>query len=84
MNARLASLIVTLILMAGLLWWMILPAGHADVLLMSGLLALMTMPISQLVGAIAEEVRAREWGFAAIGVGVLLLLSVSALLAFRP
>jgi len=47
------------------------------VLLTVGLLALMATPVARLLAAIAQETRAREWRFAALGLAVLALLACS-------
>lgn len=83
MVVRAASLVTTVALSAGLLWWVVEPAAAASLLLSAGLLVLMATPVFQLIGAVAEEIRAREWGFAIAGLGVLLLLGVSAIVALR-
>ena len=42
--------------------------------LMATVAVLLTMPIVNVVAVLAEEVRQRDWGFAALAVGVLALL----------
>ena len=81
MFVRAASLVTTVALAAGLLWWVVEPGAGAGFLLNAGLLVLLATPVAQLVGAVGEEVRAREWRFALAGAGVLLLLVISALVS---
>jgi hypothetical protein len=76
--------ISTALLMCGLAMWLFLPLGWSTQLtLHAGLVFLMAMPVVRLVGAIGEELRAREWGYAALGVVIVLLLCSGALVALR-
>jgi uncharacterized membrane protein len=69
------STATTTTLAAGLLLWMHPhTAAAADLVVNVGLLILIATPVARLAGGIVEEVRAREWRFAALGVAALAML----------
>jgi uncharacterized membrane protein len=75
---RASSIVTAIALTCGLAAWMVQPGGRgSDLVLNAGLLLLMAMPVVQLVSAIGEEIRAREWRFAIVGAAALLLLGGS-------
>ena len=70
-----ASAATTITLAAGLLLWMYpATAAAADLVVNAGLVILIFIPVARLAGGIAEEARAREWRFAALGAAALVLL----------
>jgi uncharacterized membrane protein len=70
-----ASAATTTTLAAGLLLWMRPEtAAAADLVVNTGLLILIATPVARLAGGIVEELRAREWRFAALGAAALVLL----------
>lgn len=81
---RAASVITTIVLACGFVLWIVEPGGRrVDLVLDSGLVLLMAMPVVQLIRAIAEEVRAKEWRFAIIGAAVLLLICGSVVISLQ-
>ena len=72
------------LLVIGMLLWLWAPLGdRTHVALGAGLVLLMTTPVLRVLSVLGDEVRARDWRFAALGMVVLLLLGGSVLLAFR-
>jgi uncharacterized membrane protein len=70
-----AGTATTTTLAAGLLLWMLPDAARAaDLVVNTGLVILIATPVARLAGGIAEEARAREWRFAALGALALVLL----------
>jgi hypothetical protein len=73
------------LLVLGMILWLRAPLGdRTHLALGAGLLLLMTTPVLKLLSVLVDEVRARDWRFALLGVVVLLLLGGSVMLAFRP
>ena len=80
---RIGTWVSVALLTAGMLLWIVSPAGTlAEMMLNSGLVLLMATPVARLVAALVEEIRVREWRFAALGVVVLLLLCGSVVISF--
>jgi hypothetical protein len=80
---QLAQAATTLALACGVVLWIAAPGSpRVELILDAGLVLLMMAPVVRLIGAVIEEARAREWRFAALGVGVLVLMSVSLMIAF--
>lgn len=76
------SRISTVLLVCGLAMWLFLPfEWSANLTLHAGLMLLMAAPVVRLLAATGEEIRAGEWGYAALGMVVVLLLCGGALLA---
>jgi len=74
--------ISTALLAAGLGLWMLAgPTRAALLLLRIGLLALMATPLVRVLVSVAEYLRFRDWFFAAMTAGVLLVLVASVLIA---
>jgi uncharacterized membrane protein len=74
----------TAILSAGLgLWFLWGPTILSRRLLHTGLLALMATPMLRVVVSLVEYVRIRDWFFAAMTFGVLLVLAATAFVALR-
>jgi hypothetical protein len=72
------------LLVVGMALWLRAPLGdQTSVALGAGLMLLMATPVLKLLSVLVDEIRARDWRFAALGVGVLLLLGASVMLAFR-
>ena len=72
------------LLLIGMLLWLRSPAGeYTNTALGMGLLLLMVTPVLKLLSVMIDEVRARDWRFAALGVAVLTLLAGSIALAAR-
>jgi uncharacterized membrane protein len=68
--------IATVLLGAGLAWWLAdSEARAADRLLRAGLIALMCVPVGRLVVSLAEFAAERDWVFFSIVLGVLSVLS---------
>jgi uncharacterized membrane protein len=67
-----ATLVVGLAMEAHGRW-----ARTADLLIFTGLLVLMAIPVVRLAAAIGEEIRARDWRFVALGLVVAALLACS-------
>ena len=62
---RIGSVASTVLLVAGLLLRVVLPAAAAaDVLLFSGLMLLLATPIARVVATVAEYALARDWRYA--------------------
>ncbi len=81
---RVKTWVTTALLLAGVAVWIASSdRGFADDFLTAGLLLLMVTPVSRLIAAIHEEIRAREWTFAALGVAMLLLLVGSFVVSTR-
>ncbi len=76
-----ASAITTILLGAGLLLWARGTGRTAEVLMDAGLIILLVMPVARLLDAVGQELRAREWRFAALGFAVLVLLGGSLAIA---
>jgi hypothetical protein len=73
-----------LLLVIGMVLWLRAPlAERTDMALGAGLLLLVTTPVLKLVSVLIEEIRARDWRFALLGIAVLLLLGGSVMLALR-
>ncbi|MCL4811728.1 MAG: DUF1634 domain-containing protein [Vicinamibacteraceae bacterium] len=67
--------IATVLLAAGLLWWILAPQVYAaDRLLRAGLIALMCVPVGRLIVSLVEFAAERDWVFFAIVSGVLSVL----------
>jgi uncharacterized membrane protein len=74
----------TALLICGVAMWLFLPlAWSTNLVLHGGLMFLMAMPVVRLIGAIEEELRAREWGYVVLGIVVVLLLCGGVLVALR-
>jgi uncharacterized membrane protein len=74
--------ISTVLLAAGLCLWVFAgPAGAATFLLRAGLLALMATPMVRVLVSLAEYLRFRDWFFATMTAGVMLVLLASVLIA---
>jgi predicted permease len=72
------------LLLVGMVLWFYAPHHTATSLVLDGgLVLLLATPVVKLVSVLADEIRAREWRFAGLGVAVLLLLAGSAMLAFQ-
>ena len=72
------------LLVLGMAMWLLAPLGErTDLALGAGLLLLMTTPVLKLISVLADEIRARDWRFALLGVVVLFLLGGSVMLALR-
>ena len=72
-----------ILLVAGLVLWLREPGGDGtDLLLNAGLVLLMVTPVTRLLSALTEEIRARDWRFAALGFAVLALLGCSVVISF--
>jgi uncharacterized membrane protein len=70
------------LLTAGMVLFIVSNAGsRADLVLNSGLVLLMTTPVARVLAALTEEIRVREWRFAALGAAVLILLCGSLVIA---
>jgi hypothetical protein len=74
-----SSISLALLVVGTALWIRTPDAAGAAVVLDGGVLLLMAMPVVRLAAVIAEEVQAREWRFAALGLAVIALLAGSAL-----
>jgi hypothetical protein len=71
------------LLVLGMALWLQAPFGDpADLVLNIGLVLLLATPVVKLLSVLLDEVRARDWGFAALGLAVLALLGGSVTLAF--
>jgi uncharacterized membrane protein len=80
---RLGTIVSTALLAVGMALALVAPEGVAGhVLIAAGLIILMITPVAHLVIALVDEIAAREWGFVAIGLVVLLLLCGSLVVAF--
>ena len=78
-----ASVTTTVTLAAGLLLWGLgQDSRSADLVIDTGLVVLMAMPVARLLDTLIREIRERDWRFAALGVIVLLLLGSSVAIAF--
>jgi uncharacterized membrane protein len=72
------------LLVAGSLLWLASPVGdRTDIVLNTGLALLMATPVARLLSALLQEIRARDWRFAALGFAVLGLLACSVVLALE-
>ena len=72
------------LLVLGMVLWLAVPSGErTDVALGAGLVLLMTTPVVKLLSVLVDEVRARDWKFALLGMVVLLLLGGSVIVALR-
>jgi hypothetical protein len=72
------------LLVVGMVLWLWAPLGdRAELALGAGLVLLMMTPVLKLLSVLADEVRARDWRFVALGVVVLVLLGGSVMLALR-
>jgi hypothetical protein len=72
------------LLVLGMVLWLAAPYGErTDVALGGGLVLLMTTPVLKLLSVLADEVRARDFRFALLGVVVLVLLGGSVMVALR-
>jgi uncharacterized membrane protein len=69
------------LLVAGMLLWVATPGTRADLVLNAGLVLLLATPVMKLLSVIADELRARDWRFAALGLAVLALLAGSVAIA---
>ena len=73
------------LLVLGMILWLVAPLGdRTHLTLGAGLVLLLTTPVLKLLSVLVDEIRARDWRFALLGVVVLLLLGGSVVLAFRP
>jgi uncharacterized membrane protein len=80
---RVGSGVSLVLLVAGLLLWLREPLGErTELVLNTGLVLLMVTPVSRLLSAVTEEIRARDWRFAALGFAVLALLGCSVMISF--
>jgi uncharacterized membrane protein len=78
----LGVVISTILLGVGLgLWMAVGPTRAATVLLRAGLIALMATPMVRVLVSLAEYLRHRDWLFATMTAGVVLVLVVSVLIA---
>lgn len=69
-------------LAVGMLLWLQAPLGdRSDTPLGIGLVLLMATPVLKLLSVLTDEIRARDWWFAALGLTVLGLLGGSVMLA---
>lgn len=76
--------ISTFLLGAGLGLWMTLgPSWGATTLLRAGLIALMATPMIRVLVSLVEYLRLRDWLFAGMTAGVVLVLVASVVLALR-
>jgi len=81
---RAANIVSTVMLVCGLLMWIRGPNGESALVVLNiALLLLMAAPAFWLMDAVAEELRAREWGFAALGIMTLALLCGSLIVALN-
>jgi hypothetical protein len=81
---RVWSSVTVALLLIGMLLWLRSPAGeYTNTALGMGLFLLMVTPVLKLLSVMIDEVRARDWRFAALGVAVLALLAGSIALAAR-
>lgn len=72
------------LLVLGMALWLAAPSGErTDVALGAGLVLLITTPVVKLLSVLVDEVRARDWKFALLGMVVLLLLGGSVIVALR-
>jgi predicted permease len=72
------------LLVLGMAMWLRAPHGErTEIALGAGLVLLMTTPVLKLLSVLADEIRARDWRFALLGVAVLMLLGGSVMLALR-
>ena len=72
------------LLVLGMAMWLLAPLGErTGIALGAGLILLMTTPVLKLLSVLVDEIRARDWRFALLGVVVLLLLGGSVMLALR-
>jgi uncharacterized membrane protein len=72
------------LLVLGMAMWLRAPLGErTEIALGAGLVLLMTTPVLKLLSVLADEIRARDWRFALLGVVVLMLLGGSVMLALR-
>lgn len=77
------SAISTGLLATGLPVALVAPESRVGYLLLTtGLIILMITPVANLLVAVMDEIAAREWGFVAAGLVVLLLLGASMFVAF--
>lgn len=84
---EISSRVTTVMLLAGVLLWVQAPDGRtADAVLKTGLVILIATPVTRLLAALVEEVRAREWRYVALGFAVLVLLggSIAVAMYLRP
>lgn len=80
---RVGSGVSLVLLVAGLVLWLREPLGErTELVLNTGLVLLMVTPVSRLLSALTEEIRARDWRFAALGFAVLALLACSVMISF--
>lgn len=80
--ALVANRISTVLLVFGLVMWLFLPfEWSTNLTLHAGLMFLMAAPVVRLIGAVGEELQAREWGYAALGIVVVVLLCAGVLVA---
>jgi uncharacterized membrane protein len=80
---RAGTTISTALLALGMAVTLGMPHARAgQQLLTGGLIILMMTPVAHLLVALADEIAAREWGFVAAGLAVLLLLCGSVVVAF--
>ena len=71
------------LLVLGMALWLQAPLGdRTDLALNMGLVLLLATPVVKLLSVLLDEVRARDWRFALLGVAVLALLGGSVALAF--
>jgi uncharacterized membrane protein len=74
--------ISTVLLGVGLGLWMVVgPTWAATALLRAGLIALMATPMVRVLVSLAEYLRFRDWFFASMTAGVMLVLLASVLIA---
>jgi hypothetical protein len=72
------------LLVLGMAMWLRAPLGErTEIALGAGLVLLMTTPVLKLLSVLLDEIRARDWRFALLGVVVLMLLGGSVMLALR-
>lgn len=72
------------LLVMGMALWLRAPLGErTNLALGAGLVLLMTTPVLKLLSVLIDEIRARDWRFALLGVIVLFLLGGSVMLAVR-